>query len=71
MPVARFVLFSLSMSLIGFLVLVIIIGLLVYLVQLLPLPPPFKTVAMVIVILVCIVWLLNSTGMLGGTLRLH
>lgn len=60
------------MTLIGLLVVVIILGLIVYLVQLLPLPAPFKTVAMVLVILVAIVWLCEQAGFLGGgTLRLR
>jgi hypothetical protein len=60
------------MSLISLLVLVIILGLLIYVVQLLPLPPPFKTVAMVVVCLIAIVWLCESFGILGsGNLRLR
>lgn len=57
---------------IGLLVLVIIAGLLVYLVQVLPLPPPFKTVALVVVILIAIIWLLDGTGTFsGGGLRIR
>ena len=38
---------------------VIVVGLLVYLIQLLPIEPPFKTVALAIVILICIFWLVG------------
>ena len=55
------------MTLIGLLIAVIVIGLLLYLVQLLPLQPPFKTIAMIVIVLICIVWLLG--GQPGLTLR--
>lgn len=55
------------MSLLGLLIAVIVIGLLLYLVQLLPLQAPFKTIAMVLVVLIAIVWLLG--GQPGLTLR--
>jgi hypothetical protein len=57
-------------SLIGLLVAVIVIGLIVYLVTLLPLPAPFKTIAMVLVILIAIIWLVSGTGVFGGGLYL-
>jgi len=53
-------------SLVGLLIVVIVLGLLIYCVQLLPLPAPFKTIALVIVILIAIVWLLNASGILSG-----
>lgn len=60
------------MSLVGLLVLVIILGLILYLVQLLPLPAPFKMIAQAIVILVAIVWLAEGIGLFsGGTLRIR
>lgn len=49
--------------LISLLITVIIIGLLYYIVTLLPLPAPFKTIALVIVCLIAIIVLLD---MLGG-----
>lgn len=49
--------------LISLLVAVIVIGLLIYLVQILPLPDPWKTIAVVLVVLIAILWLV---GMLGG-----
>jgi hypothetical protein len=44
----------------GLLIAVIVIGLLVYLVQLVLRPPPFKTISLVLVILICIVWLVGG-----------
>lgn len=55
------------MTLLGLLVAVVVIGLLLYVVQALPLQPPFKTIALVIVVLIAIVWLVEGTGVL----RLH
>ncbi len=46
--------------LISLLILVIVVGLLIYLVQILPLPDPFRTVAMVLIVLVAIIWLLQG-----------
>jgi hypothetical protein len=48
------------MSLVGLLVVVIIIGLLLYLVQWLPLAQPFKVAAVVIIVLIGILWLLGA-----------
>lgn len=48
------------MGLIDLLIVVIVVGLLLYLVQMLPLAGPMKTVALVIVVLIAIVWLLSS-----------
>lgn len=45
--------------LISLLIAVLVLGLLVYLIQLLPLPDPFRTVAIAIVILIAIFWLLG------------
>lgn len=58
------------MSLIGLLVAVIVLGLVFYLVSLLinmlPLPPPFKQVALILLILIAIIILLDYSGFLGG-----
>ncbi len=48
------------MDLVSLLILVIVAGLLVYLIQVIPLPPHFKTVALVVVVLLVIVWLLGG-----------
>lgn len=54
------------MSLVGLLVFVIVLGLLYYCVTLLPLPQPFKNIAIVIFILIAIVWLLSNFGLLAA-----
>ncbi len=51
-----------GMSLIGLLIAVIVIGLLLYLVSILPIQAPFKTVAYILVVLIAIVWLLGGGG---------
>ena len=53
------------MSLVGLLIFVIVVGLLYWCVTLLPLPQPFKNIALVILILICIIFLLNSLGVVG------
>jgi hypothetical protein len=50
------------MSLIGLLVAVIVGGLIYYLITMLPLPAPFKTIAIVVFILICILWLFGYSG---------
>jgi len=45
--------------LISLLVTIIVLGLLYYIVTLLPLPQPFKQIALVIFILIAVVWLLS------------
>lgn len=45
--------------LISLLIMVLVLGLIYYCVTLLPLPPPFKTVALVIVLIIAIIWLLQ------------
>jgi hypothetical protein len=52
--------------LIELLVAVIVMGLLYWLVTLLPIPQPFKNIAIVIIVVICIIWLLSFTGLLGG-----
>ena len=52
--------------LISLLVAVIVIGLLYWLITLLPLPDPFKKIVVVIFILIVIIWLLGFTGILGS-----
>lgn len=50
--------------LISLLVSVVIAGLIYYCLTLLPLPPPFKQIVVVILILACVVWLCNLAGWL-------
>jgi hypothetical protein len=51
------------MDLISLLVLVIVFGLVYYLITLLPLPAPFKNVALIILILIAIILLLGYSGL--------
>lgn len=51
--------------LISLLIVVIILGLIVYLIQMLPIEQPFKTIALAIVILVAVLYLLHSIGWNG------
>jgi uncharacterized membrane protein len=50
------------MDLMSLLIAVIVLGLLFYVVGLLPLPAPFKTIAHVIVIVIAIIYLLGLMG---------
>lgn len=50
--------------LVTLLVMIIVIGLLLYLVRMLPIEEPFKTYAVVVVIVIAIIWLLSITGLL-------
>lgn len=58
------------MSLVGLLIFIIVAGLIFYLawmlVNLLPLPAPFKTAALCVLILIAIIVLLDMTGVLSG-----
>jgi hypothetical protein len=51
------------MDLLSLLLIVIVFGLIYYCVTLLPIPAPFKTIAVVIVLIVAIVYLF---GLIGG-----
>lgn len=52
------------MSLIGLLVVIVVLGLIYYLVTLLPLPEPFKKVAVVLFIVIAILVLLSMVGLI-------
>ena len=54
------------MDLVSLLVAVVVLGLLLYVVGLLPLPAPFKMIANVIVILIAILYLLGLLGIGPG-----
>lgn len=45
------------MTLIGLVVAIIVLGLLAYLVQVLPIPQPFKTIAWVLLLIVLVLWI--------------
>lgn len=48
--------------LVSLLVFVLILGLIIMFVNYLPLPPPFKTIALCIVCIIAILWLLDGFG---------
>jgi predicted membrane-bound dolichyl-phosphate-mannose-protein mannosyltransferase len=50
---------------IGLLIAVIVLGVICYIIQILPIAQPFKTIAWLLVALIFIVWLLESFGTLG------
>jgi|APTNR8051073442_1049403.scaffolds.fasta_scaffold56474_2 hypothetical protein len=50
------------MDLISLLIVVVVLGLLVYVVGLLPLPAPFKLIAHIIVVIIAVVYLLGLLG---------
>lgn len=52
--------------LIQLVVFLVIGGLIYYLVTLLPLPEPIKTIVMVLMVLILIIFLLNAMGTFGG-----
>lgn len=52
--------------LISLLVAVIVIGLIFWLLTMLPIPQPFLNIVKVILVVICIIWLLSFTGFLGG-----
>lgn len=57
------------MSILGFLVFVLVLGLATWLiVTYVPMPQPIKTVLVVCVVIIIVLVLLNATGMLGGSL---
>jgi hypothetical protein len=61
------------MSLVSLLVMIIVLGIVVWLIQsVIPLPPPFKTIALCIVGVIAVLWLLQGVGVLNTTsLRLN
>jgi len=61
------------MSLIGLLIFVIILGLIFWVIGMIPIPAPFKTIAYVVLAVIILIYLLEMLGALGpiGTLRLH
>ena len=57
------------MSLVGLLIAILIIGLIIYLIGLLPIQQPFKSIAYAIVVIILILWLAQGLGVLGPVLR--
>lgn len=61
------------MDLIQLLVVVVVLGLLFWVVQVyLPIPPPFKAIVLVILVLIACGWLLSAVGLLHwSTVPMH
>jgi hypothetical protein len=57
--------------LVSLLIAVIVIGLIYYIITLLPLPQPFKNVAIIILLLICVIWLLGYVGAFPGAYWSH
>jgi len=54
------------------LVVIIVLGLIYWLITMLPLPAPFKTIAIVIFIIICILVLLSMIGVVDvGNIRIR
>ena len=56
--------------LVSLLIIIIVCGLLYWIVQLLPIPPQAKQVALVVVLLIALVMVLNMFGVVGKPLNL-
>lgn len=52
------------------LIIVLVLGLVVYLIQTLPISSPFKEIALVIVVLIAVIYLLGIIGVGPGFVRL-
>jgi hypothetical protein len=57
--------------LISLLIAVIVIGLIFYVLSLLPIPQPWANIAKVILVVIVIIWLLGFVGMLGPSPWYH
>lgn len=54
------------MSLIGIVVVLVVIGVILYFLQQVPMDPAIRTLIRVVVILFCLLWLLQALGIFGG-----
>lgn len=55
--------------LVTLLVVIVVIGLLVWLIQILPIAEPFRSIAIAVVLLICILWLVGYLP--GGAVPWH
>ena len=58
------------MSLIGLIVVIVVVGVLLWAAEQIPMSPPIRRVLQVVVVVFLVLWLLQSFGLLGGNLRL-
>ena len=54
------------MDLVSLLIFIIIIGVIIWLINYLPIDQKIKTVVIVLVVIIAIIWLLNGLGAIGG-----
>ena len=54
------------MTLVGLLIVVIVFGLICWCVNALPIQQPFKTIALVILVVILLLWLLGSFGLFAA-----
>jgi hypothetical protein len=57
--------------LVSLIIVLVIVGVALYLVELLPMDATLKLIIRVLIILVLLLWLLQTLGVLGPTLLLH
>ena len=60
-----------TISLIGVLVFLIIIGVILYVIQLLPIDALIKRICYIVVLVFCLLWLLQLLGGIGPIIRLN
>ncbi len=58
------------MSLIGLIVVIVVVGVLLWAAEQIPMSPPIRRVLQVVVVVFLVLWLLQSFGLLSGNLRL-
>lgn len=54
------------MTLVGLLIFLIVIGLVLYLIRMIPMDPPIRTAVIVVAVVICIILLLQFAGGLTG-----
>ena len=60
-----------EISLVGILVFLILIGLVLYIIQILPIDAMIKRICYIVVVVFCLLWLLQMLGGFGPVIRLR
>lgn len=55
--------------LVSLLIMILVGGVIYYIITLLPLPQPFKNIAVIIVLVILLLWFLSLVGVFGGPVR--
>ena len=55
----------LSMSLLGILVVIVVVGVLLWAAESLPMSPPVRRILQVVVVVALVIWLLQAFGLIG------